>query len=162
MSKLIYDIDSNDTKYLKVYDDKCVIGQRGFLFAVSNSGEKTIYYRECVGLQFRNPSSMGICGIVHFQIPGDTVANVNVSDNSFRYTKKVFINGSRVEWTMMEKVKEYIVSRIEEEKEKKNKNNETSTSTSSADEILKYKNLLDSGIITQEEFDAKKKQLLGL
>ena len=34
--------------------------------------------------------------------------------------------------------------------------------SSSADEILKYKNLLDSGIITQEEFDAKKKQLLGL
>jgi hypothetical protein len=34
--------------------------------------------------------------------------------------------------------------------------------TSNADEILKYKNLLDSDIITQEEFDAKKKQLLGL
>lgn len=33
---------------------------------------------------------------------------------------------------------------------------------SGADEILKYKNLLDNGIITQEEFDAKKKQLLGL
>ena len=28
--------------------------------------------------------------------------------------------------------------------------------------INKYKELLDSGIITQEEFDAKKKQLLGL
>ncbi len=33
---------------------------------------------------------------------------------------------------------------------------------SSADEIKKYKTLLDDGIITQEEFDAKKKQLLGL
>lgn len=33
---------------------------------------------------------------------------------------------------------------------------------SSADEILKFKNLLDQGIITQEEFEAKKKQLLGL
>lgn len=33
---------------------------------------------------------------------------------------------------------------------------------SSADELKKYKELLDSGIITQEEFDAKKKQLLGL
>ena len=28
--------------------------------------------------------------------------------------------------------------------------------------ISKYKELLDSGAITQEEFDAKKKQLLGL
>ncbi|NMF06243.1 DUF4428 domain-containing protein [Clostridium beijerinckii] len=34
--------------------------------------------------------------------------------------------------------------------------------SSDADEILKFKNLLDQGIITQEEFEAKKKQLLGL
>ena len=33
---------------------------------------------------------------------------------------------------------------------------------SNADELKKYKDLLDQGIITQEEFDAKKKQLLGL
>ena len=30
------------------------------------------------------------------------------------------------------------------------------------DQLKKYKELLDSGVITQEEFDAKKKQLLGL
>ncbi len=35
-------------------------------------------------------------------------------------------------------------------------------SGSTADELKKYKDLLDSGVITQEEFDAKKKQLLGL
>lgn len=33
---------------------------------------------------------------------------------------------------------------------------------SSADEIKKFKSLLDDGVITQEEFEAKKKQLLGL
>lgn len=33
---------------------------------------------------------------------------------------------------------------------------------STADEIKKYKALLDSGAITQAEYDAKKKQLLGL
>ncbi len=32
----------------------------------------------------------------------------------------------------------------------------------SADQLKKYKDLLDSGVITQEEFDAKKAQLLGL
>lgn len=31
-----------------------------------------------------------------------------------------------------------------------------------ADKLKKYKDLLDSGVITQEEFDAKKQQLLGL
>ena len=34
--------------------------------------------------------------------------------------------------------------------------------TSNADELIKYKDLLDSGVITQEEFNAKKKELLGL
>ena len=32
----------------------------------------------------------------------------------------------------------------------------------SADDLLVYKELLDSGVISQEEFDAKKKQILGL
>ena len=32
----------------------------------------------------------------------------------------------------------------------------------SADELKKYKDLFDQGIISQEEFEAKKKQLLGL
>ena len=47
----------------------------------------------------------------------------------------------------------------------KEKNTEVSPSTptgSIADELKKFKELLDAGIITQEEFDAKKKQLLGL
>ena len=34
--------------------------------------------------------------------------------------------------------------------------------TSNADELKKYKELLDCGVISQEEFEAKKKQILGL
>lgn len=33
---------------------------------------------------------------------------------------------------------------------------------SPTDEIRKYKELLDDGIITQDDFDKKKKQLLGI
>lgn len=39
---------------------------------------------------------------------------------------------------------------------------ESSTAASSADELLKFKNLLDMGVITEEEFAIKKKQLLNL
>ena len=49
------------------------------------------------------------------------------------------------------------------------KNNQTAKTTSTentnpdpADEIRKFKKLADDGIITQDEFEAKKKQLLGL
>lgn len=38
----------------------------------------------------------------------------------------------------------------------------TAPKSDEADQLKKYKDLLDSGAITQEEFDAKKKQLLGL
>ena len=38
----------------------------------------------------------------------------------------------------------------------------TASASNNLDDLLKLKSLLDSGIITQEEFDAKKKQLLGL
>ena len=33
--------------------------------------------------------------------------------------------------------------------------------STNADELKKYKNLLDSGAITQEEYDIKKKELLN-
>lgn len=45
--------------------------------------------------------------------------------------------------------------------ESQNSGTETSA-PSSADEIRKYKQLYDDGIITQDEFEAKKRQLLGL
>lgn len=53
---------------------------------------------------------------------------------------------------------------MERQKEEKTKTKIVSQQPNStnADEIKKYKELLDSGTITQEEFDAKKKQLLGL
>ena len=41
-------------------------------------------------------------------------------------------------------------------------NEPDSNSNSAADEIKKYKGLLDMGAITQEEYEMKKKQLLGL
>lgn len=45
---------------------------------------------------------------------------------------------------------------------KEEADNNLKEKNSSADEIKKYKELLDNGAITQEEYDAKKKQLLGL
>ncbi len=58
------------------------------------------------------------------------------------------------------------ISKLLLERQEKEKNVATTVKQeipqSSADEIKKYKELLDAGIITQEEFDAKKKQLLDL
>lgn len=48
------------------------------------------------------------------------------------------------------------------ERIKQEQNNPTVNSVSAADELKKFKELLDMGVITQEEFETKKKQLLGL
>lgn len=57
---------------------------------------------------------------------------------------------------------EIITKEVENDQVTSNSNVETKTETSSADEILKFKELMDQGIITEEEFNQKKKQLLNL
>jgi len=52
--------------------------------------------------------------------------------------------------------------KINERQQNTQKEIKNSSVQSSTDELIKLKSLLDAGIITQEEFDAKKKQLLGL
>lgn len=58
----------------------------------------------------------------------------------------------------------YICERIDAVKKKQleNATEQSNEHLSAADEILKFKKLLDIGAITQEEYDEKKKQLLGL
>lgn len=56
----------------------------------------------------------------------------------------------------MLEIKKYIENYIQ------NRNKSVAvTQVSGADELLKYKELLDMGAITQEEFNLKKKQILG-
>ena len=53
-------------------------------------------------------------------------------------------------------------AKIEEESKPRVSKTTIIQNSSSADELKKYRDLLDQGIITQEEFDAKKKELLNL
>ena len=62
---------------------------------------------------------------------------------------------------MMEKIKLKIDELISKHRQSNNNSNVVNQ-ISVADELEKFSNLLEKGIITQEEFDLKKKQLLGL
>lgn len=46
--------------------------------------------------------------------------------------------------------------------DQKNRSQNAGTFVNNADELKKYKELLDDGVITQEEFETKKKQLLNM
>ncbi len=62
----------------------------------------------------------------------------------------------------MEDVDELYNLLLEKMEQAKEETFTAQSGTSAADEILKYKQLMDQGIITEEEFEAKKKQLLAL
>ncbi len=55
-----------------------------------------------------------------------------------------------------------LVSGLLVERQNQSKQTTQTTKQSSTGELKELKELLDNGIITQEEFDAKKKQILGL
>ena len=105
------------------------------------------------------------------QIPVDTIESIEFSrsyTSSYLsvYGKSSIFHLNSDRHVLMEKARDLINQMIYD----KSQNSESSESESSASdnmaqtaEALKsLKELLDSGIITQEEFDTKKKQLLGL
>lgn len=61
-----------------------------------------------------------------------------------------------------QKIIEFLSKITKEEHAEALKPSTAQSTASPFNEIKEYKSLLDAGIITQEEFDAKKKQLLGL
>ena len=146
---------SGDNLY--VYEDRIVIQHKGLLnvMAMGVHGDKTIFYRDLGSVQFKK------CGCMPGQIQFSVVGG--------RESTGGYVAGTQDENTITfsdrnkndeaEKITEYILKRMREVKET---SSATVSAPSSADEIKKFKELLDMGIITHEEFQIKKEQLLGI
>ena len=105
-----------------------------------------------------------IYGTDRNDIPLNTVNAVSYSSKMIFATITI-TNGANT--TVIEQVSketaEPMVKAIKEAQQNYiNKQNVSVQSLDEADQIRKFKSLLDDGIITEEEFEAKKKQLLGL
>lgn len=155
----VYVINGVRGRHLTVYPDKCVfkvtatIGS--FITGNISDGEKTIYYMDCVGVQYKRSGFQ--IGYLQLETAGMTMNNGAsnfFNENSFTFDTSVVSN------EYMDQVAAYVKKQVEASK--RSRNAPTVAALSPADEIKKYKELLDLGIITQEEFDAKKRQLLGL
>lgn len=151
-------VNSEDFKFclngvgckLLVYSDKLVISRKGFVSWLVHGlkGDKTIFFKEISSIQIKLGNSF-FKGFLQFSIPGGNESTTGISDavkdeNSILFNKKH--NKVAVE------VKNFIEKTI---LTKDNNNN-----IIGADEILKYKNLLDQGVISQEEFNKKKRNIL--
>ncbi len=71
-------------------------------------------------------------------------------------SKKIVFISMKNATEVSKTISDFIATNVNEEKGIADSNN------TNADELKKFKELLDMGVITKEEFDQKKKQLLGL
>lgn len=143
---------------LKVYNEYCTLTAKrnaGNLLIMDKffNGEKKYYYSDLTTVQFREPGKV-TDGYMEFEYPGS-----HSGKNGNSYSSENSISYSKQHTPLMKEIYTFIDGRI---RECKNGQNKQAIQVSSADELKKYKELLDMGAITQEEFDAKKKQLLGL
>ena len=120
-----------------------------------NTGGKRINFVDITGIQFKEPAGMTV-GFIQFIYPGSNevqggvMAAINdensipVSPQNLQLAKEIveFVEAKRAELRTPQSA--------------------GTSQVAAAEEIKKFKELLEMGIITQEEFDAKKKQLLGL
>ena len=140
---------------LEVYQDKVIIKRKGAIANMGHgfTGDKTIYINQITSIQLKLGSPF-LSGYIQFTIAGVIESNKGLFPAT--RDKNAIIFRAR-DNKLATEIREFI-----EEQMMKNKLNGTHPTISSADELRKYKQLLDEKIISQEEFEQKKKQLLGL
>ena len=143
---------------IEVFEDKIVITRKGLAgFSTHGlAGDKTIPMSSIQSIQFRQGGLLAN-GFIQFAVLGGVERQGGVFAAVKDENTVMLMMGEQS--NAGKKIKEYIESRILELSKPQAK---AVQQTSVADEIVKFKALLDAGVITQEEFDTKKKQLLGL
>lgn len=156
----MFDLEGVRGRHLDIYEEKIVITAKvtigSFLTGNVTDGEKTIYFCDCIGIQFKQ------CGFAIGYLQFETAGGImnNRADNFFN--ENTFTWDTTVQDNeFMQSVANYCKRRVDECKSGKNVASPVAAQITPADEIKKYKELLDMGAITQAEFDMKKKQLLG-
>lgn len=147
-----------------VYNDRVVIKRTG-LFAFASQGIKgdtTFFYSNLSGVDYKKPGMTN--GYMRFVTAGTVNYNSKTGlfatpTSSAQDPNTVILRAfNRKIPALSEEVYNLIIKKISEMQTSFN----VSAAVSSADEISKYKTLLDQGVITQNEFEQKKKQLLNL
>ena len=148
---------------LEVYEDYISLSHMqtgntfGNILQGGASGGKRIRMSDIIAIQFKEPAGAAV-GFIQFTFPGSGENKGNVF-SSINDENSIPVSPLNLE--LAKDIVNYIESKRKELRNSPNFVVPTPT-MSTADELKKFKDLLDMGIITQEEFDAKKKQLLGL
>ena len=157
---LVYSIEGVRGRHIDIYKEKVVITTKvtiGSLIAHNaTDGEKTIYYSDCIGVQFKQSKfTIGYLQLETASSNGNNKDSNFFSENAFTYDTTVISN------ERMTEVANYVKSRVDAVKKGSTTSTATNSTFSVADELLKLKQLLDMGLLTQEEFDMQKNKLLN-
>jgi len=142
---------------LEVYSDKVIISRKGALGFLTQglAGDKTIPMRAIQSVQFKAGNAL-TNGFIQFAVMGGREKQGGVFAATQDENTIMLRMGEQSKTGEM--IKAYVENRILELSNPQPVIQEVSA----ADELVKFKGLLDAGAITQQEFEAKKKQLLGL
>lgn len=149
---MLYEFKGYNGK-VELYDNKIVIVRNAF--STFPRGTKEIYIKNIAGVQIKKPGLSA--GYIQFIFSGSKeVKSKNIMDSAHDENTIMFNSGYDNALILKQKIEELI-----------NKANEPQTqhtyiqSTSQADEIIKFKQLLDAGAISLEEFNIQKNRILG-
>ena len=121
-------------------------------FMVKGSkGEKSVPIKNISAVQIKEPRFTA--GYIQFAYSGSSESKGGTFDASKDENTITF--SSKKELAQAKEIKELIESL-------QNEGSQSTAQSSGADELLKFKELLDAGAITGEEYEAKKKQILGM
>lgn len=144
------------SELLEVFENKLTITPKGVLGLMSKGlkGTKTIPFASISGIQFKEAGSV-FSGYIQFTIPGGNesgggVFAAAIDENTFMFAEKK--NNQ-----LATQIKEYIESAVLNLRTP----HASASTTNISDELQKLAKLRDQGILTEEEFQAAKKRLIG-
>jgi len=159
MSQIIYELKGVNGQ-IELYEDIVVIKRKGALSKMTQGffkGNKDILINKISAIQLKE-GTVFTNGYIQFTLSGGNENTSGLLEATHDENTVIFKKSDN---DLAKQIRDKIYELQSNQDQSRNATiiNETS---STADEILKFKQLLDAGVITQEEFDAKKKQLLGL
>ncbi len=137
---------------IELYRDKVRICRKGVLAQMSLKGDKDIIISTISSIQFKKAGLFSGGGFIQFSFMGGQEAKGGILQAAGDENTVMFTTQQQPDF-------EHIKAEIEKRIQAKSV---PSTPSSDADEIAKLADLRDKGILTEEEFQQKKKQILGL
>lgn len=134
--------------YVKVLEDRLIIQKTG-VFIKSDLGNRTIYFSDIGSIDFDKAGLMHVTNSINIVMKGGEQLTLIYTDES----NFILINEKWGSYKEKLHMSQTVVSpqQIPQNTEK---------TTNNADELLKYADLYERGLLTKEEFDMKKEELL--